>query len=505
MRSLRVGLVLAAALAPYAFADRGPVPAPQPLPSNVIQATTLLLDGGAPIWYVNAAGKDTNDCMSAATACLTPQGAINKVPKVLRHQATVTIDAGTYAGFIVSGFTSDNGFQQTTGGLLIDGALKTSTLATGNAQGIATSGSGGSGATFWTLNDTGATWTTNDLVGRFISTTSPTNTELIIVSNTATQIIAAGIWPTATAGTAYTIQEPSVAITSSATLSASPMSSAGANRAGVLFLQNTSTYRTRAFVLRNMKVAPTAGQGIEIEDSSAVFLTFLQVKPTGGAVSGVTAGSQGYPSLDIQNVAFQLGTVVSGINMRSGLINVLADSMITNSLASATALSLGTTQKLPAYAAVVTGNSISGFLNGIEVQSGGPNDVVNYVNNMQITCGSSGGTGFLIGGRATTQASPPAFIPIASTQLATCGTGVRAIGPGATVDIASLSGSVGTTGFDARLGGFITYTKAGMTLTAGTNEVNIENGEVVGTFASGTAGQCRVSSTSGNYSRVCAR
>jgi hypothetical protein len=44
-----------------------------------------------------------------------------------------------------------------------------------------------------------------------------------------------------------------------------------------------------------------------------------------------------------------------------------------------------------------------------------------------------------------------------------------------------------------------------MAMTAGTNEVNIDNAEVTGTFAAGVVGNCRVSSASGNYSRVCAR
>ena len=86
--------------------------------------------------------------------------------------------------------------------------------------------------------------------------------------------------------------------------------------------------------------------------------------------------------------------------------------------------------------------------------------------------------------------------------MATCGTAVRAIGP-VVVDVTFAGGSVGTTGFDVRLGGTVTYSKASVPVTAGTNEINLDNGAVTAAFADVTAGACL--EALGSTSRVCGR
>src|SRR5689334_6787266 len=48
--------------------------------------------------YVDPTGSDSNACAaSGASACLTLQGAINKLPKYHRHGATINLAAGSFA------------------------------------------------------------------------------------------------------------------------------------------------------------------------------------------------------------------------------------------------------------------------------------------------------------------------------------------------------------------------------------------------------------------------
>lgn len=74
--------------------------------------------------FVDPTGSDSSSCTSPGLgACATPQGAINKIPKYLRHRATITAAAGNYPSFNVSGFVTDTGHQQASAGILLDGTM----------------------------------------------------------------------------------------------------------------------------------------------------------------------------------------------------------------------------------------------------------------------------------------------------------------------------------------------------------------------------------------------
>jgi hypothetical protein len=56
--------------------------------------------------YVATTGNDSNPCLNATAPCATIQGAVDKVPKAIRHPVTVTLASGTYAnGAYVEGFS----------------------------------------------------------------------------------------------------------------------------------------------------------------------------------------------------------------------------------------------------------------------------------------------------------------------------------------------------------------------------------------------------------------
>lgn len=463
-------------------------------------------------YYVDPTGSDTNACTATGTsACLTIQGAINKIPKLLRQQVTVNVAAGTYtAGFIVSGFTADNGVQQTSGGLLIDGALATSTLASGSATGTASAGTAGSGSTFGTLTDAAATWTVNDLKGRFITTASPTNTAVVISSNTATAITVVGTWNAPTASTTYTILDPAVIVSGNATQPATPFQGSSATRTQAGFYNNTLTWNQSLIGVRYMRFSSTnASSGLEVMDNGSYRFTGLQIRPSGAAADGVRVGGSSdgvWPFVYVLGCDISLGTSGSGVNGGHGQIRV-GSNLIRNSSAGSGAIHFagGAGERVESF--FVSSNDLSNFTDGVQLYSGfistSPGLSAGFTGN-RITCNSGSGVGINIGSATTTINYVPASISaINNTNIATCGTGVQVIGSNASADIVSLTGAAATTGISAYLGGMAVFTKATTTITAGTNEVNIEGGGATAAFADITAGNCLSVNPQG--SRVCGR
>jgi hypothetical protein len=179
----------------------------QPRGTPFGQATTSPLK-----LYVNPSAtgaSDSNTCLNAVQACLTPQGAYNKVPKQVKHPVTINLACGTYAaGAYVEG---DSFLYDTTNGgglspaiafspgIIFSGALQNATLTSGSVTGtIASSTQGGTSnpSTSGTFTVTAAGWTINDLVGRFVQITGGTDVGEIrpINANTATVATIDGNW-----------------------------------------------------------------------------------------------------------------------------------------------------------------------------------------------------------------------------------------------------------------------------------------------------------------------
>jgi hypothetical protein len=495
------------------------VAAAQLQPKNVTGDNSPVLQkdfatSAAMTYYVATTGNDSNTCTAAAAPCLTIQGAINKIPKLLRQGVTVNVAAGTYAGFVISGFTADNGFQQASGGVLITGPLTpATTLATGTASGIADGGTAGSGSTFGTLFDNTQNWTTNDLVGRFVQSTS--TSAYVISSNTATSLSVDGIWTSPAVGSTYTILDPGVVVNTcvNAPASAGLAASASATSAsGVHIVGNSLGYRSRAIVIQNLRIAPPTCNGVVKTDGSAIELLNDQIRPTGSA-AGLTAVRvsavqvAGLTELFFDDITINSNSSVSTAILLGSGVGSIGNVRVSNAQAAGVGIALGAASfQSTSFSGMqfFSGLDISGFLTGINMQGGRFDDNTNGTLSSHITCGSSAGVGIQIGASATQPGPQAEFVSVRDTLFATCGTALRVVGP-SVADVISAQGSVATTGFDVRLGGQVTYAKAGMALTAGTNEMNIDSGDTVGTFAAGTAGACRGPTTTNSTSRVCAR
>ncbi len=271
-------------------------------------------DGGWTLYVNGSTGSDLNaSCFATgAGACSTIQGALNKAPKYLRHQLTVNVAAGNYAGFTVSGFVIDPGTQRVNAGILINGALANVTPTTGSASGTATGGTAGSGSTFGTLVDSGATWTINDtaLVGKLVVITGGTGSGQVrvITSNTATTLNVAGTWTATTGTSTYVIQSPSVIITSAAAAIPKPQTGAEIAAAGIQLLDNV-TVGSR-ITIENIAVSIAATQGVITSSTGTVELLQDTTTTTSGVAVSVGTGT----ALTLTNSAITVSSGVSAVS-----------------------------------------------------------------------------------------------------------------------------------------------------------------------------------------------
>jgi len=166
--------------------------------------------------YVATTGNDGNPG-TLALPFLTIQAAINSIPKTIKHPTIVSIGAGTFAPFFVSGFNvAPDGNAQAY--LEVQGTMAAATVATGTASGTSTAVDPGDFvAAFATLTDAGQTWTINDLKGKFLYITggAGAGNVAVITSNTATVISVAGFfYPIPDATSTYAIKQSGTVIAS---------------------------------------------------------------------------------------------------------------------------------------------------------------------------------------------------------------------------------------------------------------------------------------------------
>ncbi len=253
--------------------------------------------------YVDPTGNDSNACTATGTAaCLTIQAAVNKVPRQLRHRVTVNVAAGNFTGFVLNGFVQDQSVQTVTGGLLVQGTLATSTIASGPALGTATSGVATvtTGAYVrGTLTKTGAGWTVDDLRGRFLFRPAGTGSTTIyfpIVGNTADTITVDGAMGAGDGTSTFEIKDATTVI-NAGVVSSFPVSNTNGSGTGaaIYFVNNRLFGNTTS--------------------SSAITVT--QMKITAGAVfvSGSTAALNGIQHVSTAGTHFSVNGADSSLNM----------------------------------------------------------------------------------------------------------------------------------------------------------------------------------------------
>lgn len=169
--------------------------------------------------YVDRGGNNSNSCLTAALACQTITGALDKIPRFIAHAVTVNIDAGTYTESpTIQDFYARSGATLTLQGQ----SLIAVTPATGTATGTLTAYTTPTESVIGVMTDSGQSWTTNDLRGRFVRITSgsASGQRRAIVSNTATSLEFAGTFTSnPAAGATYQVETPSTIISGVTTIS----------------------------------------------------------------------------------------------------------------------------------------------------------------------------------------------------------------------------------------------------------------------------------------------
>ena len=206
--------------------------------------------------YVRTTGADTNDCLSAAKACLTIQEVIDRIPKEIHHAVVVDIGAGSFAAFNVNGFNIGE-----TGTLDINGTLELASGLTGLNTGTFEDSAGPDYHQSNTDNEGG--WVVDELVGKLL--VWPTGYYRPIISNTATVVHYVGGDNRGNGD--YTIQEQTTIITG-----AGIIGYAGVEVTNVLTLMPSS------LTIRNLK------------DTSATTMGFLMYASSGTLERCYSAG-----------------------------------------------------------------------------------------------------------------------------------------------------------------------------------------------------------------------
>lgn len=259
-------------------------------------------------------------------------------------------------------------------------------------------------------------------------------------------------------------------------------------------------YRAQAISVEQMRLAPAAGGCVDVEDNSDIFFQAMQMRSPGTPFKV----SLGNPNIDIVNSDIApTGSGIFGVVANAGALEIgqgVGTGVLIRGLGGgSTGVQVTTTVGATLVSAIFDAQ-VSGFTNGIQVTNSV--SLSGSISITRIDCADSTGVGVILGGPNTGIVGFNGTTTIATTNITTCGTGVQLIGA-ATTDITSLSGSVATTGFAVSLGAMVNFTKAGTTITAGTNEINLDSGLLTAAFADVNAGACV--NTLEQSSRVCGR
>lgn len=426
---------------------------------------------GALDLFVDPAGDDGNDCLTLATACLTGQAAIDRIPKRIRDPVTITASAGSFAGVNLSGFVTDTATDPAVGAyIVLTGTLVNATLASGTATGTATGGTLGSDTTYGTIMTTN-TFTVNDLRARTVELTGGTGSGQLreIVSNDVTTVTIAGAWSVAPdATTTYAIRDSTV-ITTAATRPALPGSSSAAG-AAVLIMANRSPSDTTlsvpaAIVVQRMKLAPATGAGLLVIGPQKIQARLTRIEPVAG--NGVDL-RDGASATIIDSSILPPGTS-SGIMVSNlafaGFIRLDSSYIRGSGSASQSGIFLG-----PVGSLMLTSSQIEnlGFPIGLNGSIGNA-----QINKSRLDCSAIGSSSGIFAQASATVSQNGLGFGGTTSDVSNCTTAVDLSGRSALAILSGTwSGTGNTTALQGRRGASIQLSSAS-TLT-GTTEISLD-------------------------------
>ena len=442
------------------------------------------------VYFVDTGGNDTHNCLAAgaANACLTIQGALNKSPRMLRHQVTVNVAAGNYAGFKISGFTVDPGFQTATAGILIDGALVNAAVATGTNTGTATGGTAGSSTTFGTLVDAAQGWTVNNLRGKLIVITAGLgiNQSRMISANTATSLTIAGVWTATDATSVYAIRTPSVIITSTTPLIPTALAGTALAAAGIQIADNNAQLQS-IITIRNMAVTTTPAMNVIGGQS----ILMIQDVLSGGTS---TVSQTGTDTFTLTNSAI-LNAGGTALTSTQAVLNI-NQSFIQ---CSATCLTVASAGRVAALSNQFVSSAAAAVPISLTTGSTGA------ITSNRCDCGSGATSACLSIGSGNAPTTPSQYATanvVLGLDVTNCAYGVAAQnGSVAFSPTATFTGNALTYSAMSSNGGSIILPSA-ITITSGTADLSVDNGAKTSAFAALTAiYDCIAAATTG--SKVC--
>jgi hypothetical protein len=430
--------------------------------------------------YVDPNGSDAFDCSSADAGCATIQGAWSKLPSELRHVATINLAAGTFSGAYLAGVRRGVPASAANGAYIrITGTLANSTLATGTATGSATSVTAPttSPVVWGTLNDTGQSWTVNDLRGRLLVITSGAGAGVIlpIVSNTATTVTVPAASFTFTAGSGYAIQDSASIISTNVSLPASATGAASANYGAFLVdLAEQHGQNSTGLFIEKVKLSGS-GRGIVISGGGGdVSLYYSQASLANSVLSGLSRSGGFTATLYYSALVMTSGTA-SFINM--GASSNAAKTLFTFSTffrgAATSAICLGSSGAVLAPSTT----HVENFITPIAVNSANEATITfSRIDCSSIASSTGIGVGSTYGASSATNGTMrgQGRVSFGGVDVSNCTTAVRVDGNAATFGPATgiVSGTGNTTGWWVQKGGSLLI-KSTDTLT-GTTEINLE-------------------------------
>jgi hypothetical protein len=244
-------------------------------------------------YYVRTDGSDSNTCLgnTAGTACLTVQGALNKLPQFIKHAIVVNVGAGTFPGFVLKSLY----MSAPAASLSISGTLGAPTLTTGTVSGTADGGSTVECA------DSGQAWTVDELRGKLMHVGTD---HRIVRSNSATSAFLVGALGATCSGSAYNLVEQKTILNTdggnSAVVSVSDVRSYGKEPQWHLWdLKLTPPWTNYGFSLQHgggghlERVAVVAGaggvntSGFSWQDSGGTRVSMFDIYSSGSSGNGI--------------------------------------------------------------------------------------------------------------------------------------------------------------------------------------------------------------------------